>query len=642
MKGYLTLAACVLYVFANAQDSLKTLNDVVITATKFPLKQSATGKVITVITKQDLQESSGKSLPEILNTQAGLVINGANNTLGTNQSVYLRGSSYSNTLILVDGIPMYDPSGDAGQFDLNNFALNTIERIEILKGAQSTLYGSDAVAGVINIITKKSANKPVAFNLDLSAGSYNTWKGAATIKGNAAKQTYAFTYSKIKSDGFSSAYDSTGHAGFDKDGFNQDALQLNYGYKASEKFNVRLYGKYNLNKADIDGGAFADDKDYTYKNRNVITGTTFQYQLPKVLTVVNYYYNWFKRDFVDDSASIGGFSNYQRGMYNGKSHFAEAYVKSSLQKHVDLLTGVDYRKNLTEQVYIYLPDYGFPAKPIGNDSAKSSQVSVYASLFLKDLNGFNTELGGRWNNHNIYGNNFTYSFNPSYLLIKAFKVFANVSSGYRVPSLYQLYSEYGNKDLKPEESSSFEAGTQYLTENLNARIVFFSRRIKNVFTFFTDATTFASRYVNADEQRDHGLELEFKTSINNLADIQANYTYVMGKLESKTDGGKDTSFSNLYKRPAHALNLAIGVAPLKSLYFSTSIRAVSHSFDPQFGASPFRLHGYYTLNLYGAYTFIKSLKLFADLQNITDQKYFDQRGFTTKRFNINAGINVML
>ncbi len=642
MKGFLTLAVCFICFIANAQDSIKTLNDVVITATKFPLKQNATGKVVTVISNEDLQKNSGKSLPEILNMQAGLAINGANNTLGTNQSIYLRGASSANTLLLIDGIPVYDASGISSEFDLNNFALNTIERIEILKGAQSTLYGSDAVAGVINIITKKTAGKPAELNATLSAGSYNTWKGAATVSGHSAKQDYALTYSKIKSDGFSSAYDSTGKAAFDKDGFDQDAIQLNYSFKASEKFNVRLYGKYNINRADIDAGVFADDKDYTYKNKNVITGTTLQYQLPKVLTVVNYYYNWFKRDFVDDSTSIGGFSNYQSGMYNGKSHFAEVYVKSSLQKHIDLLTGIDYRNNITDQVYIYLPDYGFPAKPLGNDSAKSSQVSVYASLFLKNFGGFNTELGGRWNNHNIYGNNFTYSFNPSYLLTKAFKIFANVSSGYRVPSLYQLYSEYGNKDLKPEESSSVEAGVQYLNDAVNVRGVLFSREIKNVFDFIYDVNTNRSLYINRNKQKDHGFELELTSTIKKIVEIQANYTYVTGKLHSKTDAAKDTSFNNLYKRPAHAFNIIVGINPVKSLYLSTAVRAVSHSFEPLFDAPPYKLHGYYTLNAYGTYTIIKSLKLFADFQNITDQKYFDQRGFTTKRFNVNAGVNVML
>ena len=146
-----------------------------------------------------------------MNQQPGLNINGADNNLGTNQTVYTRGASSANTLILLDGVPLYDPSGITNEFDLNNFALDNIERIEILKGSQSTLYGSDAVAGVINIISKKGEKKPFNLNVDLSAGSYDTYKENISLSGTNGKgQTYFISYNKIDSKGFSSAYDSTG------------------------------------------------------------------------------------------------------------------------------------------------------------------------------------------------------------------------------------------------------------------------------------------------------------------------------------------------------------------------------------------------------------------------------------------------
>ena len=126
-----------------------------------------------------------------------LLINGADNNLGTNQTVYLRGASAGNTLILMDGVPLYDASGISSEFDLNNFALDNIERIEILKGAQSTLYGSDAVAGVINIITKKSGKKPLNVNVDFSAGSYSTYKGAVSLSGITVKDK-CFLFLTIK------------------------------------------------------------------------------------------------------------------------------------------------------------------------------------------------------------------------------------------------------------------------------------------------------------------------------------------------------------------------------------------------------------------------------------------------------------
>src|SRR6185312_10270981 len=247
-----------------AQDSAKILNEVIVTSTKAPVKQTETGKVVNVITQEQLQKSFGKTLGDVLNEQPGIIINGAENTLGTNQTVYTRGASAGNTLILLDGVPLYDASGISSEFDLNNFALDDIERIEILKGSQSTLYGSDAVAGVINIITKKSGKKPLNLNVDLSAGSYETYKGAVSLSGNNGHgQTFFVSYNKIYSNGFSSAYDSTGKNHFDNDGFNQDVVLLNYTFQPFKKASFRLFGKYNNNHADLDAGAFQDDKDYT-------------------------------------------------------------------------------------------------------------------------------------------------------------------------------------------------------------------------------------------------------------------------------------------------------------------------------------------------------------------------------------------
>src|SRR5215470_14282938 len=176
-----TIAAVSLTLFTKAQtDSTKTnlLDDVVVTATKSAKKLSETGKVLTVITQQQLQQNSSHSLGEILNQQTGLIIPGSSAAAGTNQTIYMRGASEGNTLILIDGVPMNDASGISSEFDINYININQVERIEILKGAQSTLYGSDAVAGVINIITKKAASKPVAGFADLSAGSYGTFNSA--------------------------------------------------------------------------------------------------------------------------------------------------------------------------------------------------------------------------------------------------------------------------------------------------------------------------------------------------------------------------------------------------------------------------------------------------------------------------------
>ena len=157
-----------------AQDSAyNQLNEVVVTANRYEQKQNTTGKVITVINKEMIEKSAGKTVAQLLNEQAGVVVNGALNNLGSVQTVYMRGASSGRALILMDGVPVNDPSMINNEFDLNLFSLNDVERIEICRGAQSTLYGSDAVAGVINIITvKKDVTKAFNGAAAVSAGNY--------------------------------------------------------------------------------------------------------------------------------------------------------------------------------------------------------------------------------------------------------------------------------------------------------------------------------------------------------------------------------------------------------------------------------------------------------------------------------------
>ncbi len=639
IAAFLLLASASSY----AQDSAKTLNEVIVTATKNPIKQSETGKVVDVITQEQLQKSFGKSLGEVLNEQPGMIINGADNNLGTNQTIYTRGASSGNTLILLDGIPLYDASGINSEFDLNNFALDNIEKIEILKGAQSTLYGSDAVAGVINIITKKSGKKPLNLNVDLSAGSYETYKGAVALSGtNGHGQTFFISYNKIKSNGFSSAYDSTGKNNFDRDGFNQDVFQLNYGFKPFRKTSLRVFGKYNDNHADLDGGAFQDDKDYTNHNDNLIVGAVVDYKVKHGFIRLQYSYNRFNRNFLDDSSDIGGFSKYQKGRYNGTSNFAELFTHLDLSDHIELLTGIDYRQNSSSQLYIFYPDYGFPALPISADSAKTNQLSYYASLIFKQKRGFNLETGSRWNHHNIYGSNFTSSVNPFFLLDEHFKIYANISSGYRVPSIYQLYSEYGNAALKPEVTTSLETGAQYFSDKINARITGFIREGRDVFYFYTDPVSYAGKYINADKQNDFGIETDASFHFSPKLSTSLNYTYVDGKISTKNANEKDTSYFNLYKRPKNVLNLSLGWQATNSLFISSNLKTVSKAFEPQYNGPSYELKGYYTLGFYGQYNFNKVFNVFADFQNITDQKYFVTRGFTTKGFNLNAGVKMKL
>ena len=640
MKKKILLVTAVIfssYLYAQ-QDSAKSLDEVVVTATKTALKQSQTGKVVSVIDQATLQRSGGKTLTEILNYQAGIYVNGANNVLGTNPENYVRGAAPGNTLILIDGIPVSDPSYINNSFDLNSINPFQIEKIEILKGAQSTLWGSDAVAGVINIITKKGGADKISPSANFSYGSYNTLKAGVGVNGKINLFNYNLSYSHTNSKGFSSAYDSTGTKGFDKDGFTQNNFQANLGFDITPKLSVTGMANYGKYKADLDAGAFKDDKDFTGTNTNMVNSVGLVYKADKSTLHFTNTLVQSKRTLDDDSASVGGFAKYARGLYKGNSFVSELFGNFSFTNHLSLVAGAQRMVQNTDQSYLSISSFGPFKTALGKDVAKTTNYAVYASMMLLKVNGFNAEAGVRYNNHNIYGSNATYSFNPSYNVDENTKVFINISSAYKIPSLYQLYSEYGNKDLKPEESENYEAGVQSFTNNKknSLRLVGFKRNIRQLIIFYSDPVTYDSKYINRDKQNDYGFEIESNIAIGNIGNWVNNITYVDG--EGQTNNVK---FKNFYRRPNFTFYSTLVLHPVKALTLMPSFRFVGSRLKGQYDAGPNTMPTYYTLDLYTAYNFTKQLRVFADVRNITNQQYFDVVGYNSRKFNFTAGASFL-
>ncbi|MEP6467858.1 MAG: TonB-dependent receptor, partial [Parafilimonas sp.] len=234
--------------------------------------------------------------------------------------------------------------------------------------------------------------------------------------------------------------------------------------------------------------------------------------------------------------------------------------------------------------------------------------------------------------------NETYSINPSYNINKQWKIFVNISSAYHVPSLYQLYSEYGNKDLKPEKTQSYEGGLQYTSNKIQTRVVYFKRDIKDVISFYTDPSTYASYYINADKQNDNGIEAELSFSPVKSFTINANYTYTDGEIKTSSSG-KDTAYFDLYRRPRNVFNVSVNWQ-VKQVTLAAHLHTTSYFYEAVYAAAPQKFDGYYTIDLYAEYKPVKSIGLFADARNITDQKYFELPGYNSKRFNIMAGMHV--
>jgi vitamin B12 transporter len=521
----------------------------------------------------------------------------------------------------LDGIPLSDPSGiGGGAYDLRLIPIDQVERIEILKGNQSTLYGSNAIAGVINVITKKDGSKPIGGSGTLSYGTFNTLKTAANISGSTSKVSYLIGASRTSTDGISEAKDTL-NSNFEEDGFTQQSFNMSLAYKPFEKFQILPYFRYSKFDGSYDGGSFLDSPENFYTSTFKNIGTSIRYQFDNGSIQALYGYDNTNRKFVD------GDYGYTLD-YKGRFHHGEAFFNYDLGKKIQLLAGTGW------QHYKMLDEFSVEVNPA------MSLISPYASLFIRNLSGFSLELGGRYNHHSTYGNNFTYSFNPSYLLKNNLKIFFNASSGFKAPSLQQLYGQFGaNVDLKPERSESMEEGVQFFwRKNLDIRVVAFQRKIKDVIFY-----AFPDGYINLNEQRDKGFDVEVGYNFSKTLTAKAFYSFVDGYSVSN---GNETK--NLYRIPKHTFGINTNVQVSRGWRVSFNYKFTGKRNDVFFNSSSFlnetvALTEYHLLDFYSEY-FIQRLKskIFIDIKNILNQDYYEVYGYSVMPTTVNAGLTISL
>ena len=600
--------------------TVSNLEEVVVVASRSPKRLSEIGKVVRVITAETISRSQGRTLPELLNNVAGLTIGGNGGNPADVKAVYLRGASAANTLILIDGIPVNDASEISGEYNISAIPIENIERIEILKGGNSTLYGSDAVAGVINVITRKGSSK-LAANLLATGGSYGTYKQVLGLSGQIENTSLSFNASNLDSENFSSAIPANAEPGFDKDGFHQKSMVFNIGQQVSKKFLLRGNFQANNNAADLDNGAFADAKDYTYSKSSFLAGIGGKLDLNKAVLNFNLSQNNLRNKY----NNRGSLTN-----NTGNITHLETNLNYAINNFIDIASGISYRNLSTEQKNPFSP------RLVADNNIKS----MFSSVFIKSKIGFQAEIGGRYNDHSTYGSNFTYTINPSYLIADRYKVYANLSSAYRVPSLYQLFSQYGNLALSPETSRTYEAGFDLnFTSQINLSLSYFKRDIENVIDF-GQVSPGKFGYLNQNMQNDKGYEVELSYKPTGLLNLNAYYAYVNGEVTTPVG----TSF-NLFRRPKNSFGLNAGLDVSKSLSFNLIYKFTGDRRDRYFDGKTFKtveaeLGSFNLLDVYTQYKVSTRLSLFTDIKNVLDQDYVEFAGYQTKGINFNAGFKL--
>jgi len=623
---FVLMTSCV---FAQQKDSIASkteLDEVVISDSKFALAKEKSGKVIVKITTEELAKKSGQSLATVLSTVAGLEVNGNQSSASKNLSYYIRGGRNRQTLILIDGIPVTDASGVNLDYDLRLIPVEQVENIEIMKGAASTLYGSGAATGVINITLKKAGKKAIEGNVYLNMGTQTT----ANIKNNSLKDfnqgfsfngktekfNYFFALNSTETTGISEAKPELNSTQFEADGFSRINSMAKMGFTPTKKLSFDFFANYDRLKNDFDAGNFSDD----LQNYN----TSVQYRLgftPK--------YKYNKGEFVVNSgASFMNRNNYSGSFTNYKSRnfSADVFNKYQVLDELFIVSGTQFQFFDMEIDGLYTQ--------ISERIAKFNLLDPYITAVYNSDFGLNINSGARLNIHNKYGNKVVYNINPSFSFSEIpLKIVSSFSTAYITPSLYQLYDGfYGNLDLKPEENTTIELGFELIAFNkkVNWNFVTFYREENNNIGFISGYANIEGKF-NAK-----GVETMVSYSVSNALKINANYTFT----------AVEAPLSRLI--PKHKANFSLDYQASPRIFFNLNYQFVDLRKDAFYDMSinatkTVVLEDYQLFNALAKFNLMKNkISVFATINNILNEDFEENVGYNTRGRNFKLGLNISL
>jgi vitamin B12 transporter len=455
---------------------------------------------IAVFTEEDVKSAS--SIKELLNQSSDINIT-QTGSAGGNTSIFLRGSDSSHTLVIIDGIIMNDPSNPNRQFDLGRLSLNNIARIEVLKGSQGLLYGSNAIGGVILITTKSGQGKDTA-SANVEYGTYSTINAAVSGNKKFEQTEFGLGLDFLDSRGFSAANDSTTTPA-DSDGVKRMTLDSSLTQKFSHKklqFNYRLVN----DNADLDksGGNGSDDPNDTQFTQQQFMKLEFNQEWSegetKIFTSKTKHHRTL--NVLPDSVNPESSAVTTKGMIDTISANHTQYFSSLFTQYFS----VDYQKEEDQ-----LDNWN-----------ENTSLFTYGRF---DINSNTFTLGGRVDFNQSFGEHFTYKLAYLYNWGKS-SVKASLSTGFRAPSLNQLFDPtYGNSLINPEESLSGDIGGEINIGKFKYSGAIFQTNLKNRLSY--DPVTFVN--VNKGKARTRGIENNFSISVNDYLTPFLSLTLLQAK-----------------------------------------------------------------------------------------------------------------
>ncbi len=651
-KWIIVLTAAVVLMgtgLVQAADETEKVTDMVVTATRSEMpKDKIGGSSVTVITAEDIEAKKLHSVADLLRSVPGLEIR-AYSGLGSATTASIRGADSKNTLVLIDGVMLNDPSSPNRGANLAHLTPDNIERIEVVRGPMSALYGTNATAGVINIITKKGTQAPTAF-ATAEGGSYNTWKLAAGTAGAVKKFNFSLAAAQTETDGFSSAdadNDRIPHAGntSEDDGYKNTTLSGKFGVDITPDFDINATVRY------IDSGVEIDDASFNgYAGDRFSTVWPWPPQPNGLKEARNeteqLYYKFDLHNFFFDRKLESKFyyqnSGQEREIYNNDGARTNAYDGNSYEY------GWQGGFNLHES-FLFGVGASYFEEAFDTDTSleKDSDIASFwgqGQWFYGDSFIVSGEL--RSDDHKEFGQKTTYRLAPSYEVIKTGTTLkASYGTGFRAPSLYELYADPvpawgflgGNSALNPETSVGWDAGFEQplLDRKVTAGATYFS-------TDYDDRIIYTGAFPNSTYKNDQGVtktkgvEAFVQWMPLAVVDFTLNYTYT---------SAHDPNDDRLAYIPLNKFTFNTKYRPTEKLHLNLDVYWVDErdtkSFNKdKYGNPAGALEAYTLVNISGSYDINQHLQFYGRVDNVFDEYYEELWSYATPGFSAYAGIKV--
>ncbi len=591
------------------------LGEVVVTATRREVPIAELSSSVTVISAEEITDKKKTTVLEVLRGLPGLDVVQSGGP-GAVTSVFLRGTKSTHTLVLIDGVEVNSPA--TGGFDFANLTVDNIERIEIIRGPQSTLYGSDAIGGVVNIITKRGVG-PARWEISAEVGSFTSRRASLATSGSIEPFHYSFSVSQFDTEGISQA-----KVGVEDDGHENTTLSTRFGFPVWENANLDFILRYADTTTELDapvlGVGFVDALNYISDRESLVFSANFNQLLTN---------RWSHRlntsisdENIEDKDPDTPWHNFKLNTRISNINWQHEFTAGEMSTFI---AGIEQE----EQEGVSRG--GVPLRENFDESITNRGYYFQHQWDWKEK--FFLTTGIRLDDHETFGSDTNYSMGIAYLLPETpVKLRGNLATGFKAPTLNDLFWpatpwSAGNPALLPEESIGYDLGIDFWGKRFYAGATYFYNKIENLITWAEVRPWFWTPS-NIDKARTEGIELEVSfLPLDNLR-ITTNYTYT--DTEDKRTGNK------LARRPQDKYSLSFNYRPLEKLSLNLSFNYVGDRWDD--AANTKKLARYTLTNLAISYDWTKNIQTFLRGENIFNEKYEEAKDFGTPGSSLYAGV----